>query len=109
MTVKIHPSVDNGVKAGDSSFAGGTLTCKCTTDPVKVTIKSNVLFNHVCGCSQCWRPAGSLFSMIAGGPSHKGGVVANSQKLKSVDSSENISSHTCTAYRVHNHGPIKKP
>ena len=45
MTVKIHPSVDNGVKAGTPGFAGGTLTCKCTSDPVKVEIKSDVLFN----------------------------------------------------------------
>ena len=65
MTVKIHPAVDNGVKAGTAGYAGGTLVCKCTTDPVKVTIESDVLFNHVCGCSQCWRPQGALFSMIA--------------------------------------------
>ena len=42
MTVKIHPAVDNGVKAGTSGFAGGTLVCKCTTDPVKVSIEGDV-------------------------------------------------------------------
>ena len=26
--VRIHPSVDNGVKPSSSGFAGGTLTCK---------------------------------------------------------------------------------
>ena len=41
MTVKIHPAVDNGVKAGTSGFAGGTLVCKCTTDPVKVSIEGD--------------------------------------------------------------------
>ena len=82
MTVKIHPAVDNGVKAGTPGYAGGTLVCKCTTDPVKVTIDSDVLFNHVCGCSQCWRPEGSLFSMIAVVPTGKVKVTANGQKLK---------------------------
>ena len=33
MAIKIHPSVDNGVKKGTPSFAGGTLTCKCTQQP----------------------------------------------------------------------------
>ena len=36
MTVHIHPSVDNGVKKGSGSFAGGTLVCKCKDKPVKV-------------------------------------------------------------------------
>ena len=54
MSVKIHPSVDNGVKAGNAGYTGGTLKCKCATDPVTVSVKANVAFNHVCGCSQCW-------------------------------------------------------
>ncbi len=37
--IRIHPSVDNGVRQGRADFAGGTLTCKCATDPVKVEIK----------------------------------------------------------------------
>jgi len=28
--LKIHPSVDGGIKPGRSDFAGGTLVCKCT-------------------------------------------------------------------------------
>ena len=30
MSVNIHPSVDNGVKAGSADFAGGVLTCHCS-------------------------------------------------------------------------------
>ncbi len=56
MAVKIHPAVDNGVKAGDPKFSGGTLKCKCKDAPVTVRIKSNVAFNHVCGCTKCWKP-----------------------------------------------------
>jgi len=65
MAIAIHPSVDNGVKAGSADFQGGTLACKCTDAPVTVSIKGNVAFNHVCGCTKCWKPAGSLFSMVA--------------------------------------------
>src|SRR6202022_3921438 len=109
MNVKIHPAVDNGVKAGTPGYAGGTLVCKCTTDPVKVTIDSDVLFNHVCGCSQCWRPEGSLFSMIAVVPTGKVKVTANGQKLKVVDPSKTIQRNACTVCGVHMHGPISNP
>ena len=109
MTVTIHPAVDNGVKAGTSGFAGGTLTCKCTTDPVKVSIEGNVLFNHVCGCSQCWRPAGALFSMIAVVPTDKVKVIANGQKLKVVDPTKAIQRNACTVCGVHMHGRIDNP
>jgi S-(hydroxymethyl)glutathione synthase len=109
MSVKIHPSVDNGVKAGTPGYAGGTLSCKCTTDPVKVSISSDVLFNHVCGCSQCWRPSGTLFSMIAVVPTDKVKVVANGHKLKVVDASKTIQRNACTVCGVHLHGPISNP
>ncbi len=36
--VKIHPSVDDGVKAGVKGFKGGTLSCKCSKDAVTVTL-----------------------------------------------------------------------
>ena len=65
MTVKIHPAVDNGVKAGDPEYAGGTLICKCTDKPGKVKISSHVAYNHVCGCTKCWKPAGARFSVVA--------------------------------------------
>src|SRR4051812_27775985 len=64
-SVKIHPSVDNGLKAGSGSFVGGTLVCKCKTKPVKVKVASQVLHNHVCGCTKCWKPEGADFSVVA--------------------------------------------
>ena len=41
MSVAIHPTVDKGVKAGNPSFAGGTLKCQCAQAPVTVAIKGN--------------------------------------------------------------------
>jgi S-(hydroxymethyl)glutathione synthase len=33
--ISIHPAVDNGVKPGSPNFSGGTLECKCTSNPSK--------------------------------------------------------------------------
>src|SRR5215468_3232413 len=61
----IHPFVDHGFKKGSDKFSGGTLTCLCTSNPVTVEIGSQTAHNHVCGCTKCWKPEGSLFSMVA--------------------------------------------
>ena len=54
--VKIHPAVDNGIKPGNPGFSGGTLQCKCSSNPVRVAVKSQTAHNHVCGCTKCWKP-----------------------------------------------------
>src|SRR5260370_39376609 len=82
MAVSIHPSVDNGVKKGNPNFAGGTLTCKGAQAPVKVTIGSNVAFNHACGCTKCWKPKGALFSVLAVAAHDKLAITAHGQTLK---------------------------
>jgi S-(hydroxymethyl)glutathione synthase len=107
MSVKIHPSVDNGVKAGDASYAGGTLKCKCSKDPVTVSIKSNVAFDHVCGCTKCWKPDGSTFALIAVVGRDKVSVTANNQKLKVIDSNAAIQRHACSGCGVHMYGRIE--
>lgn len=107
MATKIHPSVDQGVKQGTPGFAGGTLTCKCTRDPVTVRIGSNVAFNHVCGCTKCWKPAGALFSLVAVVPRDKLTVTANANKLKIVDEKAPIQRYACTGCGVHLYGRIE--
>jgi S-(hydroxymethyl)glutathione synthase len=107
MSVNIHPSVENGVKAGIASYAGGTLKCKCTKDPVTVSIQGNVAFNHVCGCTKCWKPEGAVFSMVAVVPKEKVAVKSNAQKLKIVDSSAAIQRYACAACGVHLYGRIE--
>jgi hypothetical protein len=87
MSVNIHPSVDSGLKPGNSNFAGGTLSCRCTTQPVTVAIRSGIAHNHACGCTKCWKPAGANFSIVAVVPSDKVAVTANADKLKVVDPS----------------------
>ncbi len=105
--VHIHPSVDNGVKPGMPNFAGGTLTCKCQSDPVKVEIRGDVAHNHACGCTKCWKPEGATFAVIAVVPSDNLRVVANENKLAVVDPSATIQRHACKVCGVHMYGRIE--
>jgi S-(hydroxymethyl)glutathione synthase len=107
MATNIHPQVDQGVKKGSPGFAGGTLTCKCTSNPVTVKIGANAAFNHVCGCSKCWKPQGALFSQIAVVGRDKVSVTANGNKLKVVDEKAPIQRHACTGCGVHMYGRIE--
>ena len=106
-SIKIHASVDNGIKAGDSKFAGGTLHCKCSEKPVEVTIKGNTAHNHVCGCTKCWKPAGAAFSMVAVVPRDNLKVTANGDKLQIVDKSAAIQRYACRACGTHMYGRIE--
>jgi S-(hydroxymethyl)glutathione synthase len=107
MAVNIHPAVDNGVKAGDANYSGGTLKCKCKDNPVTVKISSNVAFNHVCGCTKCWKPGGATFSLVAVVPRDKLQVTANGNKLKIVDPAAPIQRYACTGCGVHMYGRIE--
>ena len=105
--VSIHPSVDNGLKPGSANFAGGTLTCQCKSDPVTVKIKGNVAFNHVCGCTKCWKPKGAVFSVVGVVGRDNLSVTSNANKLKIVDTSAAIQRYACTGCGVHMYGRIE--
>jgi S-(hydroxymethyl)glutathione synthase len=107
MAVSIHPAVDNGFKPAKANFAGGTLTCKCAKDPVTVKIAAQSAFNHACGCTKCWKPAGALFSQVAVVGRDKLSVAQNADKLKIVDASATIQRHACTGCGVHMYGRIE--
>jgi S-(hydroxymethyl)glutathione synthase len=105
--VSIHPAVDNGVKAGAPNFAGGTLRCKCASNPVEVTVASQSAFNHVCGCTKCWKPAGAVFSQVAVVGRDKLNVSKNADKLKIVDANAAIQRYACSGCGVHMYGRIE--
>lgn len=105
--VKIHPSVDGGLKPASSSFAGGTLSCKCSSDPVKVSVASQCAHNHVCGCTKCWKPGDAVFSQIAVVARDKVSVTANGHKLKIVDPNAAIQRYACKDCGAHMYGRIE--
>ncbi|HJZ33218.1 MAG TPA: S-(hydroxymethyl)glutathione synthase [Hyphomicrobiaceae bacterium] len=105
--VSIHPAVDNGVKPGASNFAGGTLVCQCSSNPVEVSVGTQSAHNHVCGCTKCWKPAGAQFSQVAVVPRDKLNVTKGADKLKVVDANAAIQRHACTGCGVHMYGRIE--
>src|SRR5947207_3716800 len=105
--ISIHPAVDDGVKPGSPNFTGGTLRCKCASNPVEASITAQCAYNHVCGCTKCWKPAGALFSQVAVVPRDKLSVSANGNKLKVVDPSATIQRYACTGCGVHMYGRIE--
>jgi S-(hydroxymethyl)glutathione synthase len=106
-TISIHPAVDDGVKPSLPNFAGGMLVCKCASNPVEVTIAAQCAYNHVCGCTKCWKPAGALFSEVAVVPRDKLEVTRNAEKLRVVDPNAAIQRHACTECGVHMYGRIE--
>jgi S-(hydroxymethyl)glutathione synthase len=106
-TVSIHPAVDRGVKPGQGNFAGGTLHCHCSSDQVTVAIGMQVLHNHVCGCTKCWKPQGAQFAQIAVVPRDQVKVTAHAEKLQVIDAKATIQRHACKGCGVHMYGRIE--
>ena len=100
-TISLHPSIDQGVKPGAANFAGGTLVCKCTQAPVKIAIKGQVAYDHACGCTECWKPAGAIMSVVAVVPRANLSVTENGDKLAIVDPSAAIQRYACKSCGVH--------
>lgn len=105
--VSIHPAIDNGIKPGNKDFAGGTLVCKCATNPVEVKVGAQIAHNHACGCTKCWKPKGANFSVVGVVSRDKVSVTKNADKLKIVDPSATIQRHACTGCGVHMYGRIE--
>jgi S-(hydroxymethyl)glutathione synthase len=105
--VAIHPSVDNGIRPGAKDFKGGTLQCKCSSNPVKVSVGAQTAHNHACGCTKCWKPPGAKFAVVAVVSRDKVKVTSGESKLKVVDASATIQRHACKDCGTHMYGRIE--
>jgi S-(hydroxymethyl)glutathione synthase len=105
--IRIHPSVDGGVKPAAPDFAGGTLSCGCGQDPVRVSVEGQVAHNHVCGCTKCWKPEGAVFSMVAVVPRDKLRVAEHEEKLAIADNTAAIQRYACKSCGTHMYGRIE--
>lgn len=108
MAPSLHPRIDNGITKGKPDFPGGKLQCHCKSQPVEVELGSNVLHNHACGCSKCWKPKGALFSLVAVIPKDQVKVTANEDKLSVIDPDATIRRTACKDCGVHLYGRIEK-
>jgi S-(hydroxymethyl)glutathione synthase len=75
---------------------------------VKVSIKHDLAHNHACGCTQCWKPTGANFSIVAVVPTKDVEVLENGEKLAVVDPSALILRHACKECGVHMYGPVER-
>lgn len=106
-SVPLHPALDAPHTAADaSSDAMPVLRCLCAADPVELRLDAPLVHNHLCGCSQCWKPAGALFAMTAVVPADAARVVANAAKLRVVDTGKAIRRQACSACGAHMLGEI---
>ncbi|KRW96029.1 S-(hydroxymethyl)glutathione synthase [Paracoccus sp. PXZ] len=105
--VKIHPAVDNGIKPAQPGFSGGTLHCKCSTNPVRVAVRAQTAHNHVCGCTKCWKPEGAIFSQVAVVSRDALEVLEGAEKLEIVNAEAPIQRHRCRDCGVHMYGRIE--
>ncbi|KAJ5670961.1 S-(hydroxymethyl)glutathione synthase [Penicillium longicatenatum] len=108
MAPSLHPLIDNGIAKGDPAFPGGILRCRCPSNQVVVSLKSNVAHNHACGCSKCWKPSGALFSVVGVLPRENVKVEANESKLHVIDSSAVILRNACKECGAHLFGRIER-
>ncbi|UFM65872.1 S-(hydroxymethyl)glutathione synthase [Paracoccus sp. MA] len=105
--VKIHPAVDNGIKPAQPGFSGGTLQCKCASNPVRVAVRAQTAHNHVCGCTKCWKPDGAIFSQVAVVGRDAIEVLEGADKLEIVNAEAPIQRHRCRDCGVHMYGRIE--
>jgi S-(hydroxymethyl)glutathione synthase len=106
--ISLHPLIDKGTFAkAKPKFAGGTLSCRCSSDPVVVSIKGQTAHNHACGCTKCWKPAGAIFSIVAVVPRENVSVIAGGHKLSVVDPTAAIQRHACRDCGTHMFGRIE--
>jgi len=101
----LHPAVDNGTATGPGR-AESKLRCHCPTDKVEVLIDAQMVHNHLCGCSKCWKPAGARFAQTAVVPAGTLHVTANEDKLDVVDPSQAIRRHACRVCGTHMFGRV---
>ncbi|MFS0553695.1 S-(hydroxymethyl)glutathione synthase [Brevibacillus sp. 179-C9.3 HS] len=106
--ISLHPRLDNGYRYEEvSNFSGGTLKCLCENNPVEVAIKAQIMYNHACGCSKCWKPEGAIFSLVAVVGKENVKVLNNEDKLQIVDESAVIQRYACKDCGAHLFGRIE--
>lgn len=99
---KPHPSLGSAAEAPEKV----TLTCACATNPVSVALTAPIRHNHLCGCSQCWRPEGALFAQIAVVPAGTAEVTAGADKLIVANPGQSVESHACRDCGTHMVGRV---
>lgn len=102
----LHPSLP-ACHGGASADPVGLLRCLCAEDAVEVKVETPAVHSHLCGCTQCWKPAGAVFALTAIVPADAVKTVANGGRLSVVDDTRAIRRHACTVCGAHMFGEVQ--
>lgn len=104
--LEIHPSVNEGVSNG-TDLEGATLRCMCSGDAVELRLGAACSHNHLCGCSNCWKPEGQLMAQVAVVPAGTVEIVSGAEKLAVVNPEVKIQRHACKDCGCHIIGRVE--
>jgi S-(hydroxymethyl)glutathione synthase len=105
VTITLHPALDDVSTATPIT----TLACHCPKDRVEVVLTGAVYHNHLCGCSQCWKPQGALFAMTAVVSQDRLQVQSHGEKLTILDNNSPVRRRLCLECGVHLYGTPLDP
>jgi S-(hydroxymethyl)glutathione synthase len=104
-SVALHPALDAGRPRAPIGEAT-QLRCLCTQAPVEVRVEARPMHPHLCGCSQCWKPAGAVFALIAVAPAGSVSIVSGADALAVVDPAKAIQRSACRRCGTHMVGRV---
>lgn len=108
-TIAIHPAVDGADLDAAPPAPVAHLRCQCTHEPVEIAISAPAKHTHLCGCSQCWKPEGALFALIAVVPHDCATIFAGERKLHIVAPEAAIQRYACRDCGAHMIGKVSDP
>lgn len=103
----LHPALEGCTARGDREIEKRLLRCRCAEDPVELHVEAPLVHNHLCGCSQCWKPPGALFAMTAVVPADAARVADPAGKLTVTDPERAIRRHACRTCGTHVLGTVE--
>ena len=106
MSVELHPLIDGGVDHAVANPSGGILSCRCAEQPVRVEVATEIGQVCVCGCPNCWKPAGAKLAIVSLALREGVAVADNGEKLTVVDETAPIRRHQCSECGVHLFGRV---
>ncbi|MGH1423862.1 MAG: SRPBCC family protein [Pseudooceanicola sp.] len=102
--VEIHPSV--GCDATADAPESFTLSCACSSAMIEIEVQAPIRHNHLCGCSQCWKPDGALLAEIAVVPAGSATVTKGGEKLVAADKTQSVQRYACRDCGTHMIGRV---
>jgi S-(hydroxymethyl)glutathione synthase len=107
-SIALHPALDAGRPSAPIE-AVTHLRCACAQAPVEVRVEARPMHPHLCGCSQCWKPPGAVFALIAVAPAGSVSMIAGADELAVVDPTKAIQRSACRRCGTHMVGRVADP